>query len=105
MQSQCITSRIFITVNLSFLNFSFFIRSTATDSTDVETIQDWLNSISMGQYVANFDRAGYQTLKQVSALNEDGIKEMGVTLVGHRNKINKSIKRLQMQFVNPGLEV
>lgn len=49
----------------------------------------------MNQYKENFVKAGYVDLDKVKSLEEDDLKGMGVRLIGHRNKMNKSIKALK----------
>ena len=44
------------------------------------------------------------SLGKVVRLEETDLREMGVKLIGHRNKINKSIKAMKAQFVNEGLD-
>ena len=83
---------------------SFRNRSVDTDSFQVETLQDWLDSIKMGQYVAIFQDAGYTELHEVSRLEKDDLYRIGITLIGHRNKIIKSIKGMQLHFNNMAYE-
>ena len=57
-------------------------------------LREWLESIKMGEYLSNFTTAGYQRPCEMLGIKEDELKEMGITLVGHRNKILKGIKNL-----------
>jgi hypothetical protein len=57
-------------------------------------LREWLESIKMGEYVSNFTTAGYQRPCELIGIKEDDLKEMGISLVGHRNKILKGIKNL-----------
>ena len=52
----------------------------------------------MGQYAANFKTAGYNDLMQVTCLKDGDLKEIGVNLIGHRNKIYKSVKSMRKHF-------
>lgn len=58
-------------------------------------LREWLESIKMGDYAKNFIAAGYKRPCELYGIKEDDLKEMGITLVGHRNKISKGIKKLQ----------
>ena len=58
----------------------------------------------MGQYVAIFQDAGYTELHEVSRLEKDDLYRIGITLIGHRNKIIKSIKGMQLHFNNMAYE-
>lgn len=72
----------------------------SADFTELRTIQEWLISIHMGQYTANFKTAGYNDLTQVTHLKDGELKDIGVNLIGHRNKIYKSIKSMRKHFDN-----
>ena len=52
----------------------------------------------MGQYTANFNTAGYKDLTHVTCLKDNDLKDIGVTLIGHRNKIYKSIRSMRKHF-------
>jgi len=62
---------------------------------EITSVQEWLNQINMTQYTENFVKAGYMDIEKVKSLGEDDLKGMGVRLIGHRNKMNKSIKALK----------
>ena len=51
-----------------------------------------------------FQAKNVDSLGKVVRLEELDLREMGVKLIGHRNKINKSIKAMKAQFVNEGLD-
>ena len=70
----------------------------SADFTKLNTISEWLGSIHMGHYIANFKTAGYNDLTQVTRIKDNDLKEIGVTLIGHRNKIYKSIKSMRRHF-------
>lgn len=63
--------------------------------TETTTVRDWLESIKMGQYNDMFSKAGYTQLKQVTNEEELDLNEMGVKLIGHKNKIRKSIREVK----------
>ena len=81
-------------------NFLFFLSAVSADFTKLNTIGEWLKSLHMEQYNANFKTAGYKDLTQVTCLKESDLKEIGVALIGHRNKIYKSIKSMRKHFDN-----
>ncbi|XP_020911605.1 ephrin type-A receptor 8 [Exaiptasia diaphana] len=69
-----------------------------TNFHDVHTIEDWLGSINMARYATHFANAGYMDLGHVKSLEEEDLSRIGVKLIGHRNKINKSIKAMNKHF-------
>jgi len=77
-----------------------YTSAVSADFTKLNTIAEWLSSIHMGQYTANFKTAGYKDLTQVTCIKDGDLKEIGVTLIGHRNKIYKSIKSMRKHFDN-----
>ncbi|XP_029193980.2 ephrin type-B receptor 1-B-like isoform X1 [Acropora millepora] len=77
-----------------------YTSAVSADFTKLNTIGEWLKSLHMEQYNANFKTAGYKDLTQVTCLKESDLKEIGVGLIGHRNKIYKSIKSMRKHFDN-----
>lgn len=63
--------------------------------TDTTPVHDWLESIKMGQYSDIFSKAGYTQLKQVTNQEELDLNGMGIKLIGHKNKIRKSIREVK----------
>uniref|UniRef100_A0A3Q3WA82 receptor protein-tyrosine kinase n=1 Tax=Mola mola TaxID=94237 RepID=A0A3Q3WA82_MOLML len=61
----------------------------STPEFSVNTVDEWLEAIKMGQYKENFSSAGYVSL--------DELAKMGVTLAGHQKKILSSVQSLQTQ--------
>ncbi|KAI1891364.1 hypothetical protein AGOR_G00143050 [Albula goreensis] len=61
------------------------------------TVEEWLDSIKMGQYKEHFSGAGYVTLDSVLYVSVSDLGRMGVALVGHQKKILSSIQILQTQ--------
>ena len=59
------------------------------------SVEEWLDNLKMGRYINLFEKAGFSDLEQVTTLSEEDLSKMGVKLIGHRNKINKSIKALK----------
>ena len=64
------------------------------------TLKEWLDSIKMSQYLANFTSQNLVTPRQILELTENDLKELGVFAVGHRMKIMKSIKATKDQLFN-----
>lgn len=58
-------------------------------------MEEWLNGIKMTQYVEVFNRAGYQFIQDLLAIQEQDLLNMGVTLIGHRKKMCKSILEIK----------
>ena len=57
----------------------------------------------MALYKPNFMEAGLINLGHVIELNDDSLKVIGVDVVGHRNKIKKSVKTMK-DFLNENAE-
>ncbi|KAL6462646.1 hypothetical protein MHYP_G00290680 [Metynnis hypsauchen] len=70
---------------------------TVTPEPAVSTVEDWLDSIKMGQYKEHFSNAGYVTLDSVLYVSVSELGKMGVALTGHQKKILSSIQSLQAQ--------
>lgn len=49
----------------------------------------------MGQYRDMFCKAGFTQLKQVATEEELDLNDMGIKLIGHKNKIRKSIREVK----------
>lgn len=49
----------------------------------------------MGQYSDRFNKAGFKHLNDVAEQDELDLTEMGIKLIGHKNKIRKSIKEVK----------
>lgn len=73
---------------------SLCFRLPSIDYTESTTVQEWLESIKMGQYTNNFAEAGYEKLKEVTSLNSADLQRLGIKLIGHKNKICKSVKEV-----------
>ena len=58
----------------------------------------------MEKYLQKFQANGIDTLSKVTQLNEEDLNEMGIKLVGHRNKMKKSIKVMNSQHHNKGMD-
>ncbi|KAJ8375903.1 hypothetical protein SKAU_G00064830 [Synaphobranchus kaupii] len=71
-----------------------------TPEPSISTVEDWLESIKMGQYKEHFSGAGYITLDSVLYINISDLGRMGVVLAGHQKKILSSVQILQTQQGN-----
>ncbi|XP_030631787.1 ephrin type-A receptor 4b [Chanos chanos] len=68
-----------------------------TPELSVNTVEEWLDAIKLGQYKDNFATAGYVTLDSILYISINELRKMGVTLVGHQKKILSSVQSLQAQ--------
>ncbi|KAG5850461.1 hypothetical protein ANANG_G00082690 [Anguilla anguilla] len=71
-----------------------------TPEPNISTVDDWLESIKMGQYKEHFSGAGYTSLDSVLYVNMSDLGRLGVVLAGHQKKILSSIQILQAQQGN-----
>ncbi|XP_073347343.1 ephrin type-A receptor 4b isoform X1 [Pagrus major] len=69
----------------------------STPEFSVNTVDEWLEAIKMGQYKENFSSAGYVSLDSVLYISVSELAKMGVTLAGHQKKILSSTQGLQTQ--------
>ena len=72
--------------------------------TEFQSVDEWLKFINMEKYSEIFHAANIPNLNKVVNLTDRDLREMGIKLIGHRNKMNKSIKAMQARFVNRGLD-
>ncbi|KAM9299571.1 LOW QUALITY PROTEIN: ephrin type-A receptor 8 [Gastrophryne carolinensis] len=70
------------------------------DFASCATVDNWLDSIKMGQYKESFRMGGYHTLGMVMRMNIDDIRRLGIILVGHQKKILTSIQIMRAQLIN-----
>ncbi|XP_037313722.1 ephrin type-A receptor 4b isoform X1 [Pungitius pungitius] len=69
----------------------------STPEFSVNTVDEWLEAIKMGQYKENFSSAGYVSLDSILYISVSELAKMGVTLAGHQKKILSSVENLQSQ--------
>uniref|UniRef100_A0A3B4XWQ8 receptor protein-tyrosine kinase n=1 Tax=Seriola lalandi dorsalis TaxID=1841481 RepID=A0A3B4XWQ8_SERLL len=69
----------------------------STPEFSVNTVDEWLEAIKMGQYKENFSSAGYVSLDSILYISVSELAKMGVTLAGHQKKILSSAQGLQTQ--------
>ena len=74
--------------------YLFLSRSPEPEIDPSTSIQDWLDDIKFSTYLPHFTEAGYEKLSELAGLLDSDLKEMGITLVGHRNKILRTIRAL-----------
>ncbi|KXJ07080.1 Ephrin type-B receptor 2 [Exaiptasia diaphana] len=75
---------------------SRFLTNGEANFGEVKSVEDWLTQIKMDKYADLFKQAGYVNLEQVKSLEEDDLKGLGIQLIGHRNKMRKSIKAMKI---------
>ena len=59
---------------------------------EFQSVDEWLHYINMDKYSEVFYAANVNSLDKVTGLGDKELREMGINLIGHRNKMNKSIK-------------
>ena len=62
---------------------------------EFQSVDEWLQYINMDQYSEVFHAANINSLDKVTRLGDKELREMGINLIGHRNKMNKSIKAMK----------
>ncbi|XP_062853520.1 ephrin type-A receptor 2a [Trichomycterus rosablanca] len=78
------------------LRVSIRLPSTSgNDGGPFRSVDEWLESIKMGQYEEAFSHAGITTIEQVLHLKTDDIRKIGVRLPGHQKRMSYSILGLQ----------
>ena len=82
----------------------FFFRSLVGDIPEFHSVNEWLKYINMDKYSETFKAANIDTLTQLAKMEENDLKAIGIKLIGHRNKMSKSIKAMKSQFHNRGLD-
>ena len=71
---------------------------------EFQSVDDWLKYINMEKYLETFQANGVNTLNKVAHLNEEDLNKIGIKLAGHRNKMKKSIKAMNSQRHNKGMD-
>ncbi|XP_046850241.1 ephrin type-B receptor 2-like [Xenia sp. Carnegie-2017] len=57
-------------------------------------VKDWLNEIRMSSYIPHFKQAGFVQLSELGGLLDGDLQVIGVNLIGHRNKMLRTIRNL-----------
>ena len=78
--------------------------SNQSDVPEFESVDDWLIFLKMDSHLKLFQAANVDSLDKVAKLEDKDLREMGVKLIGHRNKMNKSIKSIKGRYVNRGMD-
>ncbi|XP_078374480.1 ephrin type-B receptor 1-B-like [Oculina patagonica] len=78
--------------------------SPKVDLPEFKSLEDWLLYINMEKYSEIFQTAGIENLNKVTMLEDKDLSEIGIKLIGHRNKMNKSIKAMKSQYYNKGMD-
>ena len=86
------------------LPFLFLSRDEHLDYASMQTIKEWLDSIKMGQYARNFTDEGYSTPRQIFDITDQRLQELGIQLLGHKNKILKNIQTTKDQVMKKQIE-
>ncbi|XP_048585722.1 ephrin type-A receptor 4 [Nematostella vectensis] len=73
-------------------------RAEATNMSMVKSVEEWLENINMGRYADAFVGSGYVDIDHIRHLEDDDLLKMGINLIGHRNKIRKSIKHINQKL-------
>lgn len=69
-----------------------------TDISQVNSVEEWLESLKMNRYKDSFTEAGYVRLEDIAMLSQSDLPRLGVTLVGHQKKIMKGIHSIRAQL-------
>jgi len=85
-------------------SLSLQYKSLEEDIPEFLSVAEWLKYINMEKYSETFTAANINTLHQIVKMEENDLKALGIKLIGHRNKISKSIKAMKSQFHNKGLD-
>lgn len=70
-------------------------RFEAKPQQEFQSVDEWLHYIKMDKYSEVFHAANINSLDKVTGLGDIELREMGIKLIGHRNKMTKSIKALK----------
>nr|XP_058972509.1 ephrin type-A receptor 4-like [Pocillopora verrucosa] len=76
----------------------------ANHTPEFQSVDEWLQHINMEKYSELFRAARIDDMNKVAGLKEKQLREMGISLIGHRNKMQKSINAMQSQHYNGGMD-
>ena len=57
-------------------------------------IKEWLHDIKMSSYIPHFTQAGFIQVSDLAGLLDSDLQVIGVSLIGHRNKMLRTIRTL-----------
>ncbi|XP_067049579.1 ephrin type-B receptor 1-B-like [Acropora muricata] len=80
---------------LSFVTEKFEVKP----QPEFQSVDEWLQYINMDKYSDVFHAANINNLDKVTGLGDKELREIGINLIGHRNKMNKSIKAMRENSV------
>ncbi|XP_015775845.1 PREDICTED: ephrin type-B receptor 1-B-like isoform X3 [Acropora digitifera] len=66
---------------------------------EFQSVDEWLHYINMDKYSDVFHAANINSLDKVTGLGDKELREMGIKLIGHRNKMTKSIQAMKENSV------
>ncbi|XP_028393816.1 ephrin type-A receptor 4-like isoform X2 [Dendronephthya gigantea] len=59
-------------------------------------ISEWLRDIKMASYIPHFTQAGFTKISELAGLQDNDLQVVGVSLIGHRNKMLRTIRSLSI---------
>jgi len=60
------------------------------------SVSSWLSAIHLQEYVPILNRLGYDTLDKCASIkSKDALRGMGVTKVGHLNRLYRAVEKLR----------
>ena len=78
----------------------FCFSNQVPDTGSTTSVKEWLNEIKMSSYMPHFAVAGYEQLTDLAGLLDNDLKDLGISLVGHRNKMLRTIRSLPITQEN-----
>ena len=60
-----------------------------------DTLSTWLQNLNLSEYETNFTENGYSTCKQCQNISKQELRQIGVTKVGHLNRLFRAIEKLR----------
>ena len=63
-------------------------------------IKEWLHDIKMSSYIPYFTEAGFTQLSDLAGLQDNDLQNIGISLIGHRNKMLRTIRSLPITEEN-----
>ena len=78
----------------------FCFSNQVPDTRSTTSVKEWLNEIKMSSYMPHFAAAGYEQLTDLAGLLDNDLKDLGISLVGHRNKMLRTIRSLPITQEN-----
>ena len=67
-------------------------------------LAEWLQELNLTDYLANFETAGLTTMEQIAALEQPILESIGITKIGHINRLQKAVESLRGQLVSMELD-